>query len=220
MTRWDEVLCWGAPLLLSHKYFQLEPGWWARLTNYVTAHINFVDAKRGTESCVKEFHATFHDVHYIPFGTKGSDAQMRQRVVLGDNMRYPLTFHTSLWDGIDRLKRRFVWRHTMGHPLMVRSILRYGMDSWDWELHWGTPRDIPSCPMVSFGDWRMRWRDGRDTLWWPRLCMCGKTPHHGTNYWKVSLSLDAEQNFVRREGYTVIQLYWQLRQKQKRKLIW
>ena len=47
-----------------------------------------------------------HNVPNIPFGTKGSDAEMQQRVVLGDNIAYHLTFHTSLWDGIDRLEQR------------------------------------------------------------------------------------------------------------------
>ena len=49
-----------------------------------------------------------HDVSYIPFGTKGWDAQIQQRVVLGDNMRYPLTFHASFWDRRDWLEQIFV----------------------------------------------------------------------------------------------------------------
>ena len=85
----------------------------------------------------------------------GLDAQMQQRVVLGDNMRYPLTFHTSLWDGIDRLEQRFVWRHTMGHPLMAHSILlRYGMDSWAGSCiggHHGTFLHVPWYPLESEG---------------------------------------------------------------------
>ena len=185
---WSIVL--RGTTVLSHKYFQLELGGRARLTNYVTAQMNFADRKQG------------------------------QKVVLRSSMLCPMMFDTflsELRDGMHRCNRELCWgttwdiprrsmhpfgtgetgwnrdcvRHTMGHPLIGHKILRYGMDRWDWELHWGlhwgTPWDIPSWhSFMSHGiSWRLRdgmegWRDGRDGLWWPRLCMCGKTPHHGT----------------------------------------
>ena len=39
------------------------------------------------------------DIPYIPFGTKGWDGQVGQRVVLRDTMGRPLVLHgVSLWD--------------------------------------------------------------------------------------------------------------------------
>ena len=60
-----------------------------------------------TESCVKELHATSHDVPYIAFGTKGWGEQMGQRVVLVDTMGHPLFCGVpwELRDGMDRWHR-------------------------------------------------------------------------------------------------------------------
>ena len=61
---------------------------------------------------------------------------------------------------------------------------QYPPEVWDGQLGLGvalgdtmpdkTFLHVPWYPLESEG-----W-DGRDSLWSPRLRMCGKTPHHGT----------------------------------------
>ena len=62
----------------------------------------------GTESCVGGHHRT-SIVPWCPFGTKGWDGQMGQRVVLGVTMGHPL-FRGVPWelrDGMGRWDKEF-----------------------------------------------------------------------------------------------------------------